>query len=111
VAAALALIFLLACSGTALARSVSIGHGRTIYLECRGHGGPTVVLISGLGDRADIWDTAALAGPSSWAAADRVKRGAARVAEAQAILHEDYPGDRHRRLDGERQQRLRGVRR
>ena len=62
VAAALALIFLLACSGSALARSVSIGHGRTMYLECRGHGGPTVVLISGLRDRADIWDTAALAG-------------------------------------------------
>jgi len=62
VAAALALIFLLACAGTALARSVSIGHGRTMYLECRGHGGPTVVLISGLGNRADIWDTAALAG-------------------------------------------------
>ena len=47
VAAGLALIFLLACSGTALARSVSVGHGRTMYLECRGHGGPTVVLISG----------------------------------------------------------------
>ena len=62
VATALALIFLLACSGTALARSVSIGHGRTIYLQCRGHGGPTVVLISGARDRADIWDTAALAG-------------------------------------------------
>jgi pimeloyl-ACP methyl ester carboxylesterase len=61
-AAALAFLFLLACSGTALARSVSIGHGRTIYLQCRGHGGPTVVLVSGLGDRADIWDTAALAG-------------------------------------------------
>ena len=62
VAAALAFVFVLAGSGTALARSVSIGHGRTIYLQCRGHGGPTVVLISGLGDRADIWDTAALAG-------------------------------------------------
>ena len=61
-AAALAFAFLLAGSGTAWARVVSIGHGRTIYLECRGHGGPTVVLISGLGDRADVWDTAALAG-------------------------------------------------
>ena len=62
VAAALVFVFLLAGSGTALARSVSIGHGRTMYLECRGHGGPTVVLISGLGSRADVWDTAALAG-------------------------------------------------
>jgi pimeloyl-ACP methyl ester carboxylesterase len=62
VAALLAFVIPLACSGTALARSVSIGHGRSIYLECRGHGGPTVVLISGFGDRADVWDTAALAG-------------------------------------------------
>jgi hypothetical protein len=54
VAVALVLISLLACSSTALARSVSIGHGRTMYLECRGHGGPTVVLISGVNDRADI---------------------------------------------------------
>jgi pimeloyl-ACP methyl ester carboxylesterase len=63
VAAALAFVLLLAGSGTALARSVSIGHGRTMYLQCRGHGSPTVVLISGLGDRADIWGTAALTGP------------------------------------------------
>ena len=63
VAAALAFVLLFACSGTALAgRSVSVGHERTIYLQCRGHGGPTVVLISGFGDRADIWGTAALAG-------------------------------------------------
>jgi pimeloyl-ACP methyl ester carboxylesterase len=37
-------------------------HGRSIYLQCRGHGGPTVVLISGFGDRADVWDSAALEG-------------------------------------------------
>jgi pimeloyl-ACP methyl ester carboxylesterase len=61
--AALALVLLPAGSGTASARSVSNGHGRTMYLQCRGHGGPTVVLISGLGDRADIWGAAALTGP------------------------------------------------
>ena len=34
---------------------VDIGEGRKIYMECRGKGGPTVVLVSGLGDAADVW--------------------------------------------------------
>ncbi|MBA3668830.1 MAG: alpha/beta hydrolase [Sphingomonas sp.] len=38
------------------ARSVAIGGGRTMYLTCRGSGSPTVVLVSGLGERADNWD-------------------------------------------------------
>jgi pimeloyl-ACP methyl ester carboxylesterase len=37
---------------------VDIGGGRKIYLECRGTGSPTVVLVSGKGNRADIWNTA-----------------------------------------------------
>lgn len=36
---------------------VDIGRGRKMYLECRGSGSPTVVLISGKGNRADIWRT------------------------------------------------------
>ena len=36
---------------------VDIGDGRKMYLECRGEGSPAVVLISGKGDRADIWST------------------------------------------------------
>ena len=35
---------------------VEIGNGRRMYLECRGQGGPTVVLVSGLGDSADVWN-------------------------------------------------------
>ncbi|CAA9573298.1 MAG: hypothetical protein AVDCRST_MAG86-1898 [uncultured Truepera sp.] len=35
---------------------VDIGGGRRLYLECRGTGSPTVVLVSGLGDGADIWN-------------------------------------------------------
>ncbi|MEO7563981.1 MAG: alpha/beta hydrolase, partial [Sphingomicrobium sp.] len=38
------------------ARSVAIGSGRTMYLTCRGSGSPTVVLVSGLGERADNWE-------------------------------------------------------
>ena len=34
---------------------VDIDGGRQMYMECRGKGGPTVVLVSGLGDGADIW--------------------------------------------------------
>jgi pimeloyl-ACP methyl ester carboxylesterase len=34
---------------------VDIGGDRKIYMECRGKGGPTVVLDSGKGDAADIW--------------------------------------------------------
>ncbi|MGE5212152.1 MAG: alpha/beta fold hydrolase [Nitrospirota bacterium] len=36
---------------------VDIGGGRKMYLECRGTGSPTVVLVSGKGNRADIWNT------------------------------------------------------
>ncbi len=37
------------------ARLVDIGGGRKIFLECRGHGSPTVVLVTGLGERAENW--------------------------------------------------------
>lgn len=49
------------CGGGATAPSadfagpVGLGNGRTIYMECRGSGTPTVVLVSGLGERADNW--------------------------------------------------------
>jgi pimeloyl-ACP methyl ester carboxylesterase len=34
---------------------VDIGGGRKIYMKCQGSGSPTVVLVSGLGNAADIW--------------------------------------------------------
>jgi pimeloyl-ACP methyl ester carboxylesterase len=34
---------------------VSIGGGRQIFLQCRGTGSPTVVLVSGLDAAADVW--------------------------------------------------------
>ena len=42
-------------SGTPIAGPVGIGGGRELYLECRGSGSPTVVLISGTGGAADEW--------------------------------------------------------
>jgi len=34
---------------------VGIGHGRSVYLECHGRGGPTVILEAGLRSRSDFW--------------------------------------------------------
>jgi pimeloyl-ACP methyl ester carboxylesterase len=34
---------------------LDIGSGRKMYLECRGSGSPTVVLVSGLDSAADVW--------------------------------------------------------
>ena len=51
---------------------VDIGGGRRLWLECRGHGSPTVLLESGYGSNADVWDSIALesaAGESSGAMA------------------------------------------
>ncbi len=36
-------------------RLVALPDGRRIYLECQGHGGPTVILISGFPNAADVW--------------------------------------------------------
>ena len=38
---------------------VDIGGGRTMYMTCRGKGSPTVVLVSRLGDAADVWNVTA----------------------------------------------------
>jgi pimeloyl-ACP methyl ester carboxylesterase len=38
---------------------VDIGGGRKMYMTCRGTGSPTVVLVSGLGDAADVWSVTA----------------------------------------------------
>jgi pimeloyl-ACP methyl ester carboxylesterase len=39
---------------------VELPSGRKLYLECRGRGGPTVILVSGHGNAADIWGEPAL---------------------------------------------------
>ena len=38
---------------------VDIGGGRKMYLECRGAGSPTVVLVAGLKASAEDWSIAA----------------------------------------------------
>ena len=51
-------------ASTDLAGPVDLGGGRTVYLECHGSGGPTVVLLSGYGNAADIWQEADAYPPS-----------------------------------------------
>lgn len=36
---------------------VDIGGGRRMYLECRGTGSPTVILIAGYGNRGSVWSS------------------------------------------------------
>src|SRR6185312_7207290 len=43
---------------------VDIGAGRKMYLECRGIGSPTVVLVAGLKGSADDWSLAAPSKPT-----------------------------------------------
>ena len=54
----------LAAAAPALAQSgsannsgklVDIGGGRKMYMECQGKGSPTVVFVSGAGDRTETW--------------------------------------------------------
>lgn len=51
-------LVLISCAPAAradFAGAVNLGNGRTMYLECRGSGSPTVVLVSGTGGAYDEW--------------------------------------------------------
>jgi pimeloyl-ACP methyl ester carboxylesterase len=50
--------------GGDFAGPVDIGHGRKMYLECRGEGTPTVVLVAGLKASAADWSMATPPGPT-----------------------------------------------
>ena len=65
---------------------VDIGGGREMYLECRGEGGPTVVLEAGYRNNAEVWDAVAL---PAGAAGDAVWPGVAAVTRVCAY---DRPG-------------------
>jgi pimeloyl-ACP methyl ester carboxylesterase len=76
-------------------RLVEIGGGRSIYLDCRGRGSPTVILEAGLGGGADGWGSvfdgiAAMTRVCAW---DRPgigrspSRGVHSGADAAADLH------------------------
>ena len=91
---AVVLTVLAACSGTPpspqpqadFARAVDIGGGRSIFLECRGQGTPTVVLESGYHDSSDLWSLAEVTPP---VASEAVLPGIARFTRVCAY---DRPG-------------------
>ena len=57
-----------AATGSAdFAGLVDIGAGRKMYLECRGTGSPTVVLVAGLRGCADDWNIAEKSSPTVFA--------------------------------------------
>src|SRR4029078_9804209 len=57
------------------ARLIDIGAGRKRYLECRGAGSPTVVLVSGLKGSAGDWSIAAPSKPTVFAEVAKSSRG------------------------------------
>jgi pimeloyl-ACP methyl ester carboxylesterase len=66
-------------------RLVDIGGGRKMFMECRGRGSPTVVLVAGLGERAENWS--ATTNPS-----DRGQAVYPRVAKLTRVCAYDRPG-------------------
>src|SRR5437660_11349286 len=53
---------------------VDIGGGRKMYLECRGTGSPTVVLVAGLKASAEDWNVAKQSAPTVFAEAAKFTR-------------------------------------
>jgi len=53
---------------------VDIGGGRKMFLECRGSGHPTVVLVAGLDSAADAWTTAQAKQPPVFSGVARFTR-------------------------------------
>ena len=66
----------------AFAGLVDIGGGRKMYLECRGAGAPTVVLIAGLKASADDWNSAGTTAPTVFSG----------VADITRVCAYDRPG-------------------
>jgi pimeloyl-ACP methyl ester carboxylesterase len=60
-----------------LAGVVDIGHGRKVYLECRGTGSPAVVLVAGLKASAGDWSAATQSGQTVFAEVAKFTRACA----------------------------------
>jgi pimeloyl-ACP methyl ester carboxylesterase len=83
----------LADSGSAnnSGKLVDIGGGREMYMECRGTGSPTVVFVSGAGDRTETWSTTK--DPSEQAVLPA-------IAETNRVCAYDRPGTTHATGEG-----------
>jgi len=76
-------------STAAFAKRVDIGGGRSMYVECRGKGSPTVLLLSGSGTASDLWHAAEQKTPKVYPQIGKMTR----------TCTYDRPGVTH--LDGE----------
>jgi pimeloyl-ACP methyl ester carboxylesterase len=76
-----------------LARLVQIPGGRKLYLECRGSGGPTVILVSGVGNAGDVWSHVdpGVRGPAVFPGVARLTRVCA-YDRPNTYLQTDQPG-------------------
>jgi len=72
---------------------VKIGDGRRLYLECRGSGGPTVILVSGVGNAGDVWSHVdpGVRGPAVFPGVARLTRVCA-YDRPNTYLQTDQPG-------------------
>jgi pimeloyl-ACP methyl ester carboxylesterase len=70
------------------AKRFDIGNGRKMYLECRGSGSPTVLLISGTDTASDLWHAADQKKPKVYPT----------IAKTTRVCAYDRPGTPH--LDG-----------
>jgi pimeloyl-ACP methyl ester carboxylesterase len=61
-------------STKSFAKQVVIGGSRRMYIECRGSGSPTVVLLSGLDAAADLWNQPEQRGPRVYPTVGRFTR-------------------------------------
>ena len=76
-------------SSATFAKRVDIGNGRSMYIECRGTGSPTVLLLSGLLGASDLWHAAGQKPPTVYGS----------VARSTRVCAYDRPGTL--RSDGE----------
>jgi pimeloyl-ACP methyl ester carboxylesterase len=61
-------------SARTFAKRVNIGNGRSMYIECRGKGSPTVLLLSGLLGASDLWHAADQKPPTVYGSVARSTR-------------------------------------
>ena len=79
-------------AAAASTRLVDVGGGRKIALQCRGHGSPTVVLVSGAGGAHDEWTQVADAADPSAAPKPSTSAVFPRVARFTRVCAYDRPG-------------------
>jgi hypothetical protein len=69
-----------------LAGLVDVGGGRKMYLECQGKGSPTIVFVSGAGDRTETWSETLYDNDTLHSSRDGVAQHGARRTRVRHLL-------------------------